>query len=73
MDWKLLFFVVSMFVSGLIVMNVLNFVAQYLVVVFGFDYWITIILLIIGLFVGAVLFGFFLMPGGEWFWKQSKD
>ena len=73
MDWKLLFFVFAMFFSGILVLNVLNIVAGTLVVWFGLDYWVTIILLIIGLFVGAILFGFFLMPGGEWAWKQKKE
>lgn len=71
MDFKLLFFIFAMFMSGIIVLNVLNFAALFLVDLFGLDYWVTLILLIIGLFVGAVLFGFFLMPGGEWAWKQG--
>jgi hypothetical protein len=71
MDFKALFFLVSVFISGIIILNVLNIGANWLSVFFGIDYWFVMIGLFVLLFGGSVVFGFVLLPGGNWVWSQE--
>ena len=71
MNFKALFFLVSVFISGIIILNVLNIGASWVAMVLGFDYWFVMIGLVILLFGGSIVFGFVLMPGGNWVWSQE--
>jgi len=63
----------SIFVSGVIIFIALQAVAYFFDSINHWGFWPNIIGLILGLFVGCVLFGFFVMPGGEWAWKVKKE
>jgi hypothetical protein len=71
MNFKALFFLASVFISGIIILNVLNIGATWVAMVLGVDYWFVMIGLIILLFGGSIVFGFVLMPGGNWVWSQE--